>query len=353
MGRVLAEVVLAEVRLTDRRITENAIVNKKIAFLLVLVLLVGAAYYYLFRYNALAGYDATTADASYSVDWDKVRALAGSEGPIAVHSEKIADGEFYGWMLEAGGDWNRLPMEFRTFQLVYANGDTIMIDAVHDHALHSSMAMMLGYDDEAFAHQLQGMREAKTIIVTHEHFDHINGLLSVIDEDDVAKKMFIPAAQRNSPRIREAGFDDATLVKLPTVDYQGMHRLAPGVVLIAAPGHTFGNQIVYVRLADTDTTTNVDGKEYAFIGDIAWNARNYRSHRAKTVIMNLVAHENAELLNPQIAYFADLIPNSPMHFIIAHDPQWTQDQVARGVIMQGLVLKAAPAQPGAAVAPGG
>jgi glyoxylase-like metal-dependent hydrolase (beta-lactamase superfamily II) len=340
--------VPAKGRITDRRIMENVIVNKKIGFLLVLLLFVGAAYFYLFRYNALGGYGTTAAHAGYSVDWDKVRALAGSEGPIAVHSEKIADGEFYGWMLEAGGDWNRLPMEFRTFQLVYANGDTIMIDAIHDHKLHSSMAMMLGYDDEAFAHQLQGMREAKTIIVTHEHFDHINGLLSVINEDDVAKKMFIPAAQRNSPRIREAGFDDAALAKLPPVDYQGMHQLAPGVVLIAAPGHTFGNQIVYVRLTD--------GNEYAFIGDIAWNARNYRNHLPKTVIMNLVAHEDAELLNPQIAYFADLIPTSPMHFVIAHDPEWTQDQIARGLIKPGLVLKtqagAAETAP-AAIAPAG
>jgi glyoxylase-like metal-dependent hydrolase (beta-lactamase superfamily II) len=300
-------------------------VNKKIGFLIVLLLCLGGAYFYLFQYDALPMH------TRYSVDWDKARALAGSEGPVAVHSEKIADGEFYGWMLEAGGDWNRLPMDFRAFQLVYANGDTIMIDAIHDHKLHSSMAMMLGYNDEGFAHQQQGMREARSIIITHEHFDHAAGLLSVINEDDVVKKMFIPVAQRNSPRILEAGFDATTLARLPQVDYQDMHQLAPGVVLIAAPGHTQGNQIVFVRLAD--------GNQYAFIGDIAWNSRNYRNRRAKTVIMNLVAHEDASLLNPQIAYFADLIPTSPIHFVIAHDPKWTQDLIDRGLLKPGLVLK--------------
>lgn len=303
--------------------------NKKIGFLIASLLSVGlclaGAYWYLFQYDAMPLH------TPYRVDWDKARALAGSGGPLAVHTEKIADGEFYGWMLEAGGDWNRLPMEFRTFQLVYANGDTIMIDAIHDHTLHSSMALMLGYDDAAFAHQQQGMREAKAIIVTHEHFDHARGLLSVMDEEAVVKKMFIPAAQRNSPRIREAGLDEAMLAQLPPVDYQDMHQLAPGVVLIAAPGHTPGNQFVFVRLAD--------GNEYAFIADIAWNARNYRNRRAKTVMMNLIAHEDAALLNPQMAYFADLIPTSPMHFIIAHDPTWTRDQIDRGLIKPGLFLK--------------
>lgn len=303
--------------------------NRKIGFLIVSLLAVGlclaGAYWYLFQYDAMPEH------TQYRVDWDKARALAGGDGPLSVHSEKIADGEFYGWMLEAGGDWNKLPMEFRTFQLVYANGDTIMIDAIHDYTLHSEMALMRGYDEQAFARQQQGMREAKIIIVTHEHFDHARGLLSVIDEDDVVQKMFIPAAQRNSPRIQEAGLDTAMLAKLPAVDYQDMHQLAPGVVLIAAPGHTPGNQFVYVRRAD--------GTEYAFIADIAWNARNYKHRRAKTVMMNLIAHENADLLNPQMAYFADLIPTSSMHFIIAHDATWTQDQIDRGLITPGLFLK--------------
>jgi len=305
-------------------------VNKKIglslASLLGTALAVGGAYFYLFRYNALP------AQTSYSIDWAQAHTLAGSDGPVSVHSEKVADGEFFGWMLEAGGDWRGHPMEFRTFQLVYANGDTVIIDAVHDHKLHDTMPMMLGYDDRAFAHQQQGMREAVAIVVTHEHFDHAAGLLSVIGEEAVAQKMYIPAAQRNSPRIREVGFGDAALARLPAVDYQGMHRLAPGVVLIAAPGHTPGNQIVYVRLAD--------GSAYAFISDIAWNSGNFTHRAAKSVLINLVAHEDAAQLNQQIAYFADLLPTSPIHFVIAHDPQWTRDLIDRGFIKPGLVLKA-------------
>lgn len=302
--------------------------NKKLGFLLVFLLCIAGGYYYLFQYDALPLH------TRYQVDWEQARRLAGSDGPIAVRTEKIADGELYGWMLEAGGEWSMVPIEFRVFQLVYGNGDTIMIDAPQNHELHRSMgSMMLDYRDDAFARMQQGMREASAIVVTHEHFDHINGLLSVIDEPAVASKMFLPAAQRNSERIREAGFDDAAVAKLPAVDYRDMHALAPGVVLIATPGHTDGNQIVFVRLAD--------GKEYAFIGDIAWNARNYRNRRAKSVMMNLVAHEDASLLNAQIAYFADLIPTSKMHFVIAHDPQWTQSQIERGLVRQGLVLKEA------------
>jgi len=43
-----------------------------------------------------------------------------------------------------------------------------------------------------------------------------------------------------------------------------------------------------------------------------------------------------------MAYFADLIPTSKMNFFIAHDPQWTQNQIDRGLIKAGLLLKDEP-----------
>jgi len=299
--------------------------SKKLYVVLALAIMLPAAYFYLFCVDRIP------VQPVFAIDWQQVQALAGDGGPVAVHSEKIADAAFFSWMQVAGAGWQRVPMEFRTFQLVYGDGHTIMIDAVHDAAKHHSTPLMLGYDDRAFAHQQQALREADKIVVTHEHFDHIGGLLSFMNDAVVVGRMFIPAAQRHSPEIRAVGFDDAMLARLPAFDYQGMHQLAPGVVLIAAPGHTEGNQIIYVRLAD--------GNEYAFIGDIAWNGRNYRERRAKSILINVVAHENAAQLNDQIAYFADLMHTSAMHFVIAHDAQMNRELVDKGLIREGLVLR--------------
>jgi glyoxylase-like metal-dependent hydrolase (beta-lactamase superfamily II) len=40
-------------------------------------------------------------------------------------------------------------------------------------------------------------------------------------------------------------------------------RLRPGVVLIKAPGHTPGSQVIYVKLAS--------GREVILAGDVAWH----------------------------------------------------------------------------------
>ena len=55
-------------------------------------------WWYLFEYDALP------APGNYSVDWEAARALAGSGGPGSVHTELVAEGEFFGWMLMAGDD---------------------------------------------------------------------------------------------------------------------------------------------------------------------------------------------------------------------------------------------------------
>jgi len=282
-------------------------------------------WWYLFEYDALP------APGNYSVDWEAARALAGSGGPGSVHTELVAEGEFFGWMLMAGGGWSREPMEFRSYQLVYDNGPWIMIDAVQGRALHETMPLMGSYHDAAWEHQRAALREASRIVVTHEHYDHIGGLASAMGEPGVVSRMYITAAQRGSGRMLEAGFTAADIAALPPAAYTGMHRLAPGVVLIAAPGHTPGSQIVYVRMHD--------GAEYAFLGDIVWNARNLHEHRGKGVLIGLLAGEDHLQLNPQIAWFATELASTTIRFVIAHDPRWNAALLERGMLVPGFVLR--------------
>lgn len=287
-------------------------------------------------YRALCVHDAIPARSSLAIDWDAVRELAGpaGAGPRSLHTQRVAEGQFFGWMICAGCGWNRVDMEFRTFELAYADGRTVVIDAVYDAATHAAMPTGGAYDEAAFARQTEALRRADRIVLTHEHADHANGLAVVIDDPEVRPHLLIPDAQRHSSAMRDAGLSEAQLAELPAAPDARLRRVADGVVAIALPGHTPGTQVLYVR--------RTDGAEYLFLGDIVWSARNLRERRGKSRLISLVAGEDRGPLLDQIAYFADLVRADdraapPWHVVVAHDPAQTAALVAEGWLVEGLV----------------
>ncbi|MFO0689498.1 MAG: MBL fold metallo-hydrolase [Myxococcota bacterium] len=309
--------------------------------LAIVVVALGLGYFVLFVRDPLP------ARSTLAIDWERVRALAGpvGAGPREVRSEVVAHGRFFGWMVCAGCGWGEVPMEFRTYQLVYADGSSVVVDAVHDAERHAAMPMMADYDAEAFARQKTALRRADRILLTHEHWDHANGLLSVIDDAAVRPHLLIPQAQRHSAAMREAGLSEASFEGLPEAPDVALRPVAPGVVAIAMPGHTPGSQVVYVRRAD--------GAEYLFVGDITWNARNLRERRGKSLLIGLVAGEDRARIADQIAYLADLAspaassapasasPRPSFAFVVAHDPAQNAALIEQGLLEPGLVLEAA------------
>ncbi len=297
-------------------------------------------------YHVLLVDDPLPATSGLTIDWTRVRTLAGpvNEGPRAIRTDVVARGSFYGWMICAGCGWGEVPMEFRTYQLVYADGRTAVIDAVHDAERHAAMPLMRGYDAQAFTRQTEAIRRADRVLLTHEHWDHSSGLRAVIGEAAVRERLWIPQAQRDSSAMREAGLTAAELADLPATGEVAMQAVLPGVVVIPMPGHTPGSQVVYVRRAD--------GIEYLFLGDIVWNARNLRERRGKSRMISWVAGEAPGALLDQIAYFADLAAGngrtrSSWRFVVAHDPEENARLVAGGFLEAGLgVGSSAPLLPG-------
>lgn len=292
--------------------------------------------------------------SSLALDWDAIRALAGpvEQGPQSIGSEVVARGRFFGWMICAGCGWGEVAMEFRTYALRYADGASVVIDAVHDEGRHAAMPMMGDYDAAAFARQTDALRRAERILLTHEHWDHASGLLALLRSEphekpgtggndpttarDWRSRLVIPEAQRHSDAMREAGLLEADFEGLPATPDQPLRAIAPGVVAIAMPGHTPGSQVVYVRRSD--------GAELLFLGDIVWNARNLRERRAKSRLVSLVAGEDRRPLLEQIAYFAELASDarrganeSPqIHFVVAHDPEQNALLLEQGLLVAGL-----------------
>jgi glyoxylase-like metal-dependent hydrolase (beta-lactamase superfamily II) len=78
----------------------------------------------------------------------------------------------------------------------------------------------------------------------------------------------------------------------PTVfdGYQGIddepyQTIVPRVVLIKAPGHTPGSQMVYVKRAD--------GQEILFLGDVAWQMRNIEEVRERARLVTILQSSRA------------------------------------------------------------
>lgn len=313
--------------------------SRRRALLAVLVALVAAL---AAGYHLLLVDDPIPSTARLSIDWMRVRTLAGpvNEGPQAIRTDVVARGTFYGWMICAGCGWGEVPMEFRTYQLVYANGRSVVIDAVHDAERHAAMPMMGAYDPQAFTRQTEVIRRADRILLTHEHWDHASGLRAVIDDAAVRAHLWIPVAQRGSAAMAEAGLSAAELADLPATGENAPQAVEPGVVVIPMAGHTPGSQVVYVRRAD--------GTEYLFLGDIVWNARNLRERRGKSRLISRIAGEAPAALLDQIAYFAALAApgqggrRSPWQFVVAHDPEQNARLVAGGYLEAGLRIGVSP-----------
>ena len=93
------------------------------------------------------------------------------------------------------------------------------------------------------------MSTATQIVITHEHMDHIGGLTTHADLARVLPKAKLTREQLSEPeRSLPARFPERALDGYQPLVYEQYHAIAPGVVLIKAPGHTPGSQMCTCRL---------------------------------------------------------------------------------------------------------
>jgi glyoxylase-like metal-dependent hydrolase (beta-lactamase superfamily II) len=305
----------------------NQVLALAFTFLLAAILIVE---YYLFKKNEIPK------NSNFMLDLGELRGLVDAEEkslPVRLNSLIVAEGEIPDWIVVAGGAPNSFPISFTSFQVVYED-KTVMIECPFDKRLYEKFCgyRLLGikgrhFDDVNYEIMQRAMLEADFIVATHEHWDHVGGIAQSPHMEELLERTVLTKEQVQGHTIEKAEFPEGALDDYAPLEYDQYHVLAPGIVLIKAPGHSLGSQMIFVRLRD--------GEEFLFIGDVGWNMVNIESLTNHSRMGMLLRYEDGEQLGDQLRWLYDNVHDDPgqgIHLVTSHDPSQIEEYVGAGLI---------------------
>ena len=181
----------------------------------------------------------------------------------------------------------------------------------------------------------QALKQAKLIVVTHEHGDHVAGVIRSDSRREIAAKTLLTREQVRTlilyPQMPEIRLTPEAARDYLVVDYESYLPVAPGMVLIKAPGHTPGHQMVYVGLDS--------GREYLFIGDVAWTLANVTQLVLRPAVTMRRINEDASALGHQLRWIKQVRDQEKLIVIPSHDDVLLQDLGAKQLVGEQLMLR--------------
>ena len=217
------------------------------------------------------------------------------------------------------------------YQVVYPDG-YIMIDSGMDRQVHKFFGRGVDepYDEQAAKQVEQAVRGARAIVMTHEHGDHVAGVIRTQYLDEIAPKTILTKQQvqtlLTNPQMPEIKLTKEMAERYVVIDYEKYFPFAPGMALLKAAGHTPGSQMIYVALEN--------GREYLFVGDSAWHMDGIRLMKGKDASW---VKEDEEALAAQLKWLNGLMKTEKnLIIVVSHDDEQRKQYIDKGILGGGL-----------------
>ncbi len=225
---------------------------------------------------------AGVAEVPFDADLAAIRRLANllpGAKPTAVNGIRVAASIRPRKFVIQGGDDTPVTMPRTAFQVVYPDG-TVMIDSGLDRETHNSFSTpdkREPYFPDAFAQLQQALNQARMIVLTHFHADHVAGVTRAANYDALAAKTIVSADTAEclvkTPHRPHLAMTAEQVGQMTVIGYRQYYPVAPGMVLIKAPGHSVDHQMIYIALQS--------GREILHSVDVGWVLDNIRDIKGK------------------------------------------------------------------------
>jgi glyoxylase-like metal-dependent hydrolase (beta-lactamase superfamily II) len=253
--------------------------------------------------------------------------------PIAINGVRVAASIRPRKFVIAGGDERPVTMPRTAFQIVYPDC-RVMIDSGLDKATHDSFSpdKPEPYYPEQFARLSRALDQARLIVLTHHHADHVAGVLCAPNFADLAPKTIITAdladCMLDTPHRPHLKLSPEASRKFIMLDYPRYYPVAPGMVLIKAPGHSPDSQMVFIRLQS--------GREYLHSVDSAWIMDNILQLKGKAAPW---VKEDVPAVMAQLRWLKHVAAAEPnITILVTHDDELFDQLTGSGALGAELAI---------------
>lgn len=300
--------------------------------LLVVAVGLGGAYWYYVADGAVP------ATATYKTDIAGWRALIAADTaslPNEIRVEIVGRDTVPLGAMQAGASFEEYRRVRASFQVNGPTGSVILDTAMDKEvAAKAQQGPAASFDEAAYGRVIAAMGNSSRVAVTHEHPDHIGGVAKFPVPERLAERLTLTSKQYEGLR----GFAPEAAAALAKADIRGLdvaERIAPGVVMIPAEGHTPGSVMFFVKLADR--------REALFIGDIAWVLSNVNDLATRPRFVQqfyMVSSEDRAAVADQVRALHDLKASEPALAIVpAHDAPVIEGLVASGLFKTQFIIE--------------